>query len=105
MAAGKLNFIAEQNADFAETLAYLESDKITPIDITGATFKMEVREGTGKTVVLELSTANGRIVITDAANGRFSLTALKSIMETLAPNNYKYDLLITLGGGDDRLRR
>jgi hypothetical protein len=59
----KLNFTIYQGATFRRRLRWLNPDK-TPIDLTGCTARMQVREEVESTaVLLELTTENGRIVL------------------------------------------
>jgi hypothetical protein len=80
MAAGRHNFTIEQGADFNPIITYRDpppdpNDPDTPgdpIDITGFTARMQVRTGskTG-TVVLDMTTENGLIVILNGPLGQF----------------------------------
>ena len=68
----------------------------TPVDLTGATAKMEVRSDTAIGVVLELSTANGRITI-DGPNGVLTLRVAAADTAALSLVDFpaRYDLLLT----------
>lgn len=52
------------------------------------------------TVVLECSTANGRIVL-DGTPSNIVVTAAKALMATIKPGNYVYDLELSSAGGID----
>lgn len=56
-----------QGVDFYLTVTLLESDKVTPRDLTGYTGKMQVRRTLeSEEVIVELTTENGGIQITPA---------------------------------------
>ena len=62
------NFEVDQNATFAFEVQYTLDDETTPIDITNCSAKMQIRPSVDSSVLLgELSTANGRIILTGAA--------------------------------------
>lgn len=72
-----------------------------PVNLTGYTADMQVRKFVDSTSVLvELSTANGRIVI-NGAIGQINLTLTASQTAALTPaDSYIYDLNLTSPGGD-----
>jgi hypothetical protein len=82
------------NEDFA--LAFDLSDGTAAIDLTGAGLDMKVRGASG--TALELSTANGKITIADAAAGGFALSVPASEMSALAPGVYTHDCVLSQGG-------
>jgi len=71
-----------------------------PVDLTGYTASMQVRQFVDSaSVLVELSTANGKIVITSAL-GQINLTLTSSQTAALSPaGNYLYDLNLTSPGG------
>lgn len=112
MAAGKHNFTIEQGADFNPIITYRNpppdpDDPDTPgapINITGFAIRMQVRTGskTG-TLVLDMSTGGGEIVIIDALNGQFQFAVGAAATAALTPAEFSpsafYDLEIVDGGG------
>lgn len=67
----------------------------TPFDLTGATMKMWIVATEGATTpLLELSTANSKLEITNAATGTFKI---KPQTFNLPEGKYPYDILITIG--------
>lgn len=65
------------------------------VDVTGYTADMQVRTDVDSaTVVVELSTANGRIV-TGGTNGTFTLTLTAAQTAALTAGSYVYDLEVT----------
>ena len=68
-----------------------------PIDLTGATCTMDIRsQGDGTALLISLTTGNGRIVLSDAANGELTLTISAVDTTPLRPGEYDYDLLCLL---------
>lgn len=67
-----------------------------PLDLTGASIRMQLRINTQATAVKEFSTTNGSMTITDALNGKFTFN--QQIIDVDA-NSYYYDMQITLGDG------
>jgi hypothetical protein len=66
MTAVKLNLPPiEKGATYSHTVYWRAADKTTPIDITNCSAKMQIRPSVDSSVLLgELSTANGRIILT-----------------------------------------
>lgn len=91
---GKKDLVIYKGAYFDEPFQFLENDEITPIDLTGASMRMQIRSALDSpTVILELTTANSKIILVDAAQGQFklSLTAVETATLT-AIENAVYDL-------------
>lgn len=61
MAAGNYNFKIEQGSTFVEVLTWRVGQ--TPVDLTGFTAKMQLRNDINSGVLLELTTENGRIAL------------------------------------------
>jgi len=104
MAAGTLNIVIEQGATFQKKLTW--ADDITfplagnPIDITGYTARMQLREekDSPDPAILELTDANGRITI-GGANGEIDLFIDDADTETLTIESGFYDLEIESPAG------
>lgn len=93
--AGTYNIITDQGSTFTRTLTYKDNAG-NPINLTGYSAKMQVRTATDATsVLLELSTANGRITL-GGVLGTISLNAPASAMN-FAGGVYVYDLELTSG--------
>jgi len=87
MTATRQDLIFEIGADspFPNQFTW-STDDDTPIDISGATIKMEIRASVDSAVILTLSTANGRITITDSTVINLNVAAadmLDSLVDTL----------------------
>jgi len=100
--AARLNLECEQGATFSRILVLKDSTG-TVIDKTGASADMQIRETIeSPTVLIELSTANGRIVV-DGPSGKLTLTISASDTGSLTLNGV-YDLKVTyLSGTVDRI--
>lgn len=93
----------EQGSTFKRTMT-LQNDYGEPIDLTGHSFRMQVRATVeAASPVIELTTGNGRIPIDDAEAGKF--TILLSATETagLTAGFYVYDLEWVRGSEVERL--
>ncbi len=67
-----------------------------PVDLTGATARLHVRDAAGVKVA-EASTTDGRINIT-AAQGLIEMV-MPSAATAIAPGGYRYQLEVTYAGG------
>jgi len=96
MAAAKQQLTIEQGATYNQTIQYLSSDGITPINLAGASAKMQIRPTAESTIlIIELSTSNGRITITPAT-GRIAFYISDEDTTTLTAGKYVYDLELYL---------
>lgn len=67
MSAFKLKLGIEQGATFDKTVTWKTGDPLAPVDLTGATARMQIRAKIESPDVLEeLTTTNGGIVLGDA---------------------------------------
>jgi hypothetical protein len=73
-----------------------ESEK--PINLTGASSKLYVRDRSGQ-ITITATTSNGYLTI-DPTNGRVILRVPPSVTEELQIGTYKFDWEITFPGGD-----
>lgn len=105
MTAATLNFVAiEQGATFREVVT-LTDDEGSPIDLTGVTAKMQVRQGYTSPVLVELSTENDKISI-DPEAGEITLTIPASETMELKPREKViYDLELYWPGSPVRVDR
>jgi len=91
--SAQYDFIIEQFATFSRNFSV--KDKVTgaPIDLTAGSALMQIRDASD-VVVVELSTANGRIIL-----GNGSIDLLLSAADTAALNftKEKHDLTVTFG--------
>jgi hypothetical protein len=67
-----------------------------PEDITGWTFQAQIRERVeSETVLLELTTAESELTVTDGPNGRLKLSILAADTEDLPVGRLRFDVLRT----------
>jgi len=61
--AGRVNFCIEQGATFLKVLSWYDKSTGVPIDVSTASLRMQIRDTVeSATVLIELSTGNGRII-------------------------------------------
>lgn len=89
--------ICYTNEDWTRTLRW--SSGGTPVNLTGYTAEMDVRDA-GGTEAVTLTTTNGRITLGGSA-GTIALTIPHSVTSTLTPGTYYFDLLV-ISAGDIR---
>lgn len=96
--AVKLDLYVQQGTDFTHVIS-LQNNDGSPLSIFGYTAQMQIRETlTSPSVLLELTTANGRIV-NGGANGQLTLTLSNAITSALVWRSGVYDLELTSPGG------
>jgi hypothetical protein len=89
----------ENDADFIYSFKYQYVDAsgtvIGPVDLTGDTMRMGIRKNAADvTQIMVLTTENGGLTITDALNGAFMVTILKSELEGLLQfDTYDHSLI------------
>ncbi len=93
MPAINKNLIIEQYSTFKTRFAWLDKNK-TAIDLTGYTALMQVRDAVGSVILIELSTINGRIVITPLT-GVIELNLTDEETGFLTVKSAVYDLVLT----------
>ena len=104
MAASRFDMEIEQGATFTHSFAIIDSG--VPRNITGALITLKARlDGSPISVPLDLDLAVGSgVTITNAANGKFSITVSNTVTAgLLAGKKYNYTLKISLGGVVERL--
>lgn len=94
MPAGKLDLTIEQGATFRHVLYWTDAAD-QPVNITGYTARMHIREHvTSTTALLQLTTENGRITLV-GAEGKITLflTAVDSAAITWSRGVYDLELV------------
>ena len=99
--AATIDLVIEQGATFKFRRTWYDSNK-NPVDLTGATGKMHIREDYGKDLILELSTENGRMFL-NLEPGRIDLEIAATDTEALDFSRALYDVEITKDGDVTRL--
>ncbi len=96
--AGTYDMVVDQGATLSRVITWKDSSR-TPYNITGYTARMQVRETTAAAgVVLELTTANGRIALGGVA-GTVTLTVSATTTAAVAAGRYVYDLELVSSAG------
>lgn len=102
MLAGIYNFTCEQGANFTRIITLYEPDGETPYNLTGYQARMQVRrEVDESTILVELTTANGRITLGGAA-GTITLNLTASVTAAINDDGV-YDLEIVSGANVHRV--
>lgn len=87
-----------KNADWRESVEVLENDAPRiPVDLTGASIEIDFRRLNSNVTSFEASTTNGRVVLTDAKDGRFEIALTRDDLFGLS-NVYQYDVVATWPG-------
>jgi hypothetical protein len=92
--AGQKNFEVDQNATFSFIIEYKDNNGL-PIDLTGATAKMQVRDTKGGTkLAFSLTSPGGGITITPLL-GMLSIKMTPTQTNKLFYPKSSYDIMIT----------
>jgi hypothetical protein len=93
-----VNISAQSDADFYCWFAFQDASG-NGIDLTGAIMDMKLRRQLeDATVYLELSTANGEIVIVDPSSGIFTILIEMETLQSISPGDYVHSLVMTMDG-------
>jgi hypothetical protein len=92
--AGQKNFEVDQNATFSFIVEYKDNSG-TPIDLTGASAKLQVRDTKGGTkLAFTLTSPNGGIII-DPTTGKLTIKMTPTQTNKLFYPKSSYDIMIT----------
>jgi hypothetical protein len=98
--AGQKNFEVDQNATFTFQVQYTEEDKVTPIDLTGATAKMQVRDTKGGTkLAVTLTSPAGGITI-NGPTGTLDIKMTPTQTNKLFYPKSSYDVMVIDSNGN-----
>jgi len=105
MIAATHDIAVQAGATWRETITYKDKTSGNPIDLTGWSARMQLRERTdGSIVELDITTANGRIEV-DGPDGVIRIHVLAEDTTPLAKNNartnYVYGLELFNGDPED----
>lgn len=93
--AGSYDMKARQGSTFTETLT-IKIENV-PLNITGYAARMMVRaQPSSPTIILDLSTNNGKITIV-GSTGTVTINVTASEMDAISPRSYRYDLELVNG--------
>lgn len=94
------NFEVDQNATFTFEVQYTLDDEITPIDITGASAKMQVRDTQGGSkLAFTLTSPSGGIGI-DGPTGTLSIKMTPTQTNKLFYPKSAYDIMMIDSNGN-----
>lgn len=100
MKPATLNLSIYKGSTFLKEIQWKTGDPALPVNITGCSLRMQIRAKVNDaTVVDDLTTANSRIVITDAVNGKFTFEIPADTSSAYAISDGVYDLEIVFPGG------
>lgn len=97
MTPGIYNFTEVVKGDVFDEKTLTITKGITPINLTGATIKMDIRIKPGYDYAKRLSTENSGITITNATGGVFKINKFICDIDAAV---YRYDIQITFQNGD-----
>lgn len=100
LSPGTLNLVAYQRATFDRVLTW-KIDGI-PVNLTGYTAHMQVRQALGAPVEVEASTTAGGIAL-GGTSGTITVQLTDAQTAALAPGKYIYDLILDSGAEVTRL--
>jgi hypothetical protein len=94
------NWEVDQNTTFKFQIQYTEDDEITPIDLTGATAKMQVRDTKGGSkLAFTLTSPAGGITI-DGPDGTLNMVVTPTQTNKLFYPKSSYDIMIIDSNGN-----
>lgn len=96
--AGNINITIEQYSTWQLSLT-IQDPAGSPVDLTGATAKMEIRAKPEGTLLATLSTAGGQIAIPLPLTGGMDLEIAAAATGILAFDTAQYDLVVTFPTG------
>ena len=97
MASGKHTFVFEQGTTIERVVTWTDPAG-TPIDVTGYTAAMQIRENY-ESVTPILSLASPADITIGGTDGKFTIRVTDTVMAGLAPGKYVYDFEVTSPGG------
>jgi hypothetical protein len=94
------NWEVDQNATFRFQVQYTSDDELTPIDLTGASAKLQVRDTKGGSkLAFTLTSPNGGITI-DGPTGTLSIVMTPTQTNKLFYPKSSYDVMVVDNNGD-----
>ena len=94
------NWEVDQNTTFKFEIQYTQDDEITPIDLFGASAKMQVRDiKGGAAVAFTLTSPSGGIII-DGSTGTLRITMTPTQTNKLFYPKSSYDIMIIDSNGN-----
>jgi hypothetical protein len=91
----EIDFDVSTNATWDVSFAWAQAG--APVNLTGLNFKIQLRDPANPgNVVVELSTANERVLVIDAIGGIWGLTLSAATANGIPAGAYAYDVLTWL---------
>ena len=92
--AGQKNFEVDQNATFSFIVEYKDNNGL-PINLTGATAKMQARDQKGGTkLAFSLTSGSGGGIVIDPTNGRLTIKITPTQTNKLFYPKSSYDVMV-----------
>lgn len=95
----KARFNIHTNADWVRKFKWMNGTQ--PVDLANSTLRLQVRKTVNDPVVLELTTANGGILIDSTIPG-FKIVMKKAQLINLQPGSYVFDLIRTMDDNTEK---
>lgn len=92
MKPGRYNYRVTQGDTFQNTPVWKINS--VPVNVTGYTARMQVRKSVGGTVLIELSSSNGRITV-GTTDGSFALYISPTDTAAMQAGQWVFDLDVT----------
>lgn len=99
MPAVRENLTIEQGASFFKNIKYMETDQITPVDLTSYTARMHIRANVESEVILQSLVSPTEITLGGAA-GTIQLYLSPVVTAAITYESGVYDLELEDAGGD-----
>lgn len=94
------NFEVDQNTTFSFQVQYTEEDEVTPINLTGATAKMQVRDTKGGSkLAFTLTSPSGGITI-NGSTGTLNIKMTPTQTNKLFYPKSSYDIMVVDSSGN-----
>jgi hypothetical protein len=94
-----VNITVENDADFYRVFQYVTASTGTPINMAGASLEMMLRRHAADLeALLRLGTDTGEIVLTDPANGFFTVMIRQDALARLGLGDFDQSNIMTQGG-------
>lgn len=101
MQPAKLDLEIYKGSTYTKTIQWKSGDPLLPVNITGCTVNMQIKQNTTTTDVIDtLTTANGRITIDSATEGIITMHFPSSVSKDVAINSAVYDLDVSYSSGE-----
>jgi hypothetical protein len=92
--AGSYNITIDQGASIDRVWTWLQADQVTPVNLTGFSAHLQVRDRPGGTLLADFSTAAGQITLGGVA-GTITLIVAAAVTAAYGFDSGTYDLHMT----------